>query len=264
MRKKLVVGNWKMNMSQPEAVTLAQALVSGLSQVDKVDVGICPTFLCISKLSEVFRNSSIFLGAQDCFWVPKGAFTGQISAQMLADCGVTACIVGHSETRGRFGKLEIDEQAVPLFAESNFSVNLKIKGLLPLGLTPILCVGETFAEKQSGLTDETVKAQLVEGLEGIESEEFFEGVVAYEPVWAIGTGEVCETTEASRVCGFIRQTLSEIFGPERAESTRILYGGSVKSGNARALFHAADIDGGLVGGASLIADEFQRIVLSAA
>ncbi len=252
-----------MNMSQAEAISLAQSLQTGLSQVEKAEIGVCPTFLCLPKVSEILRHSSIFVGAQDCFWVPKGAFTGQISAQMLADFGVRACIVGHSETRGRFGKLEIDENAVSLFSESNLTINLKIKALLKVGLTPILCVGETLQERQSGLTDETVKTQLTECLTLIEGAEFFNGVIAYEPVWAIGTGEVCETAEASRVCGFIRETLAGLFGAEVAAETRILYGGSVKGSNARELFHADDIDGGLVGGASLLSDEFQRVVLSA-
>jgi triosephosphate isomerase len=263
MRKKLVVGNWKMNFSQAEALSLVQSLLAALGSMNQVDVGICPTFLCLPKIVDALRSSSISVGAQNCFWVPKGAFTGQISAQMLANCGVSDCIVGHSETRGRFGKLEIDEVAVSLFAESNFTVNLKIKSLLELGLRPILCVGETLAERNAQRTDETIRTQLTEGLSGIDGAEFEGSVVAYEPVWAIGTGEVCETLEASRVCGTIRTILAEIFGIHVAESTRILYGGSVKSGNARALFHSEDIDGGLVGGASLVADEFQRIVLGA-
>ncbi len=252
-----------MNMSPAEAASLTQSLLAAQMPFDHVEVGICPTFLCIPKVVELAASSKLWVGGQDCFWAPKGAFTGHISAQMLQECGVAACIVGHSETRGRFGKLEIDPESVSLFAESNFTINLKIKALLELKLIPILCVGETLQERQSGFTDEVIEAQLSECLAGIGGSEFHEGVVAYEPVWAIGTGEVCETEEASRVCGVVRATLGKLLSPEAASHVRVLYGGSVKSGNSGALFAAADIDGGLVGGASLVADEFVRIITSA-
>ena len=263
MRKKLVVGNWKMNMSQPEAISLGQALLSAFASMSRVSIAVCPTYLCIPKMNDLLKQSAIMLGAQDCFWKDKGAFTGQISASMLADAGVKCCIVGHSETRGRFGVSEVDEKANSYFGESDFTVNLKLKALLSRSLAPILCVGETLAEREAGKTDEVIENQLRRSLEGVDGAEFCAGVVAYEPVWAIGTGEVCDAKEASRVCGFIRDTLTNLFGEEDCSDVRVLYGGSVKSSNSRELFQSENIDGGLVGGASLKLDEFQRIVLSA-
>lgn len=264
MRKKLVVGNWKMNLTQAEAVSTVGPLVERVCQKDTVDVAVCPPYLSIPRVRELVRNTRLGLGAQDVFWAESGAFTGRVSAPMLKDSGVSMCIVGHSETRGRFGKLEIPEETVGYFAESDRTVNLKLKALLFHNILPIMCVGETLDEREGGRTDSVIATQLELGLAGVDPSEFREGVIAYEPVWAIGTGKVCDPDEASRVCGMIRKQLASIFDDDSADRIRILYGGSVKSNNSSDLFHQPDIDGGLVGGASLDPDEFCRIVLSAA
>jgi triosephosphate isomerase (TIM) len=263
MRRKLVVGNWKMNLTRAEAAPLVEEILNLLENKTTCDVGICPSFLSIPMVRDAVRRSSIGVGAQDVFWMESGAFTGSISATMLRDAGCKYAIVGHSETRGKFGKLEVPESTLPYFGETDQTVNLKIKALLYHSLVPILCVGETLAEREAGTTDAIIEAQLRGALEGIEGAEFFEGVVAYEPVWAIGTGKTCEADEASRVCGFIRRVLAEVLDEHAASSIRVLYGGSVKASNAAELFHQPDIDGGLVGGASLKAEEFSKVVLAA-
>lgn len=263
MRRKLVIGNWKMNLTPADGVACVRSF---LAEVDKdlgVDVGIAPSFLTIGKVQEVTYGHQLLVGAQNCFWLEKGAFTGQVSASMLRDHGLDFCLVGHSETRGRFGKLEIPESTVPLFSESDESVNLKVKALLLAGLMPIICVGETLAERESGNTDSVIKAQIEGALEGILDQELDRIVIAYEPVWAIGTGKVCEDDEANRVCGHCRKTLAEQFGADASNQVRILYGGSVKASNARGLFHQPEIDGGLVGGASLHGHEFAEIIKAA-
>lgn len=251
-----------MNLTTREASAVVESFKKALEVWDRADIVICPPFISLPCVHACLKGSNIRLGAQDVFWKDKGAFTGQISASMLEDVGVTYCIVGHSETRGRFGKLETPESTIPYFAETDETVNLKIKCLLYCGMSPILCVGETLAERGAGKTDEVIRGQLAKGLEGLEDAELLPLVVAYEPVWAIGTGETCDTGEAQRVCGMIRAHIGEI-SAHLAESTRVLYGGSVKSSNARALFAEPDIDGGLVGGASLDAYEFKDIVMSA-
>jgi triosephosphate isomerase len=263
MRKKLVVGNWKMNLTTAEARACVEAFVEHVDWDVAVDVGICPPFLSIPTVRPLLEKTHVWLGAQDVFWIEKGAFTGCVSASMLSDAGVRLCIVGHSETRGRFGKLEVPETTLAYFGETDQTVNLKIRALLQRGIMPILCVGENLEEREAGLTDSTIQAQVKAGLVGIDSAEFREGVVAYEPVWAIGTGKTCEAVEANRVCGMIRDTLAEVFDRDTAMSIRVLYGGSVKGANAHELFHQPQIDGGLVGGSSLIPDEFSRIVHAA-
>lgn len=259
MRKKLVVGNWKMNMTRPEAAACVEGLVR-LIHEDKVEVGICPPYLAIDCVHHLLRNTQIKVGAQDVFWKESGAFTGRVSPGMLTDAGCTLCIVGHSETRGKFGKLEVDESTLGYFAETDETINLKIKALIYHCIVPILCVGETLSEREAGQTDEIISAQLRGALKDIDPAEFATGVVAYEPVWAIGTGKTCDTPEAERVCGMIRGVLAEIFDTETAESIRIQYGGSVKAANAKELFSQPNIDGGLVGGASLNPQEFAQIV----
>lgn len=262
MRKKLVVGNWKMNMTRPEAAAAVEALVR-LVEDEPAEVGICPAYLSISAVQPLLRHTQIKLGAQDVFWMESGAFTGRISAGMLADAGCELCIVGHSETRGKFGKVEVAESTLGFFAETDETVNLKIKALLYHSITPILCVGETLAEREAGKTDEVIATQLRGGLAGIDGSEFYSGVVAYEPVWAIGTGKTCDTPEAERVCRMIRTQLAEILDEDAANAIRIQYGGSVKPSNAKELFAQPNIDGGLVGGASLVANDFAEIVRAA-
>lgn len=251
-----------MNLTTRESAALVEAFKKAVEIWDRADIVLCPSYISLPAVNTCLKGTNIRLGAQDVFWKEKGAFTGQINASMLEDIGVTHCIVGHSETRGRFGKLEVSESTVGYFAETDETVNLKIKCLLYCGMTPILCVGETFAEREAGHTDLVIRDQLSKALEGLDEAELQPLVVAYEPVWAIGTGQTCDTEEAQRVCAMIRAHLWGI-SPELAESTRVLYGGSVKSSNARALFSQPDIDGGLVGGASLDAYEFKDIVMSA-
>ena len=259
MRRKLVVGNWKMNLGRDEAASLVGALQEAFVDTE-AEVGVCPGYLSVGIVRRLLEGAPILLGAQDVFWLDSGAFTGQVSAAMLADAGVRMCLVGHSETRGRFGKLDVPESTVGFFAETDETVNLKIKALLKHRVTPILCVGETLEEREAERTDAVVQAQIRGALDGVK--EFSTGVVAYEPVWAIGTGKTCDAAEASRVCGVVRAAVREALGAQ-ADTVRVLYGGSVKAANAKELFAKPDIDGGLVGGASLQAEEFSRIVACA-
>ncbi len=263
MRNKLVVGNWKMNLTVAEASATVEALVRQLGHRPDVEVGICPPYLSIARVRDAIRGTPIKLGAQDVFWVDSGAFTGKVSASMLRDVGVQICIVGHSETRGKFGKLEVPEHTLGHFAETDETVNLKLKALLYQSIDPILCVGETLAEREAGDTDKVIGDQLRTALRDIDPDELFSGVVAYEPVWAIGTGQTCDCAEAERVCKLIRDNLGETLSAEAAAQMRVLYGGSVKASNSAELFAQPNIDGGLVGGASLNAEEFARIVMTA-
>lgn len=259
MRRKLVVGNWKMNLTRDGAASL----VGGLQEafVDATaEIAVCPSYLNIGLVRRLLEGTPIALGAQDCFWIDKGAFTGRVSAMMLADASVRMCLVGHSETRGRFGALETPESTIPFFAETDETVNLKVKALQRHDVTPILCVGETLDERDADRTDAVIDAQIRGALAGVG--DFASGVVAYEPVWAIGTGKTCDAAEASRVCGAIRAALRSLLGTQ-ADAVRVLYGGSVKAANAKEIFAQPDIDGGLVGGASLQAEEFARIVAAA-
>lgn len=262
-RTRLIAGNWKMNLTSTEGGALVEAITLHAESNPNVDVVVCPPFLSIPRIREHTKMSSIHLGAQNCFWVDSGAFTGQISAKMLSEFCVDYCIVGHSETRGKFGKLDIPESTVGLFAETDETINLKIKSLLYYGITPIFCVGETLAEREVGLTDSVIQGQLAGGLDGLDPAEMYQFVIAYEPVWAIGTGKVCDTPEAARICQMIRDWVSENKDPEAAENIRVLYGGSVNAKNAAELFAQDSIDGGLVGGASLKADDFTEIVRQA-
>ncbi|HRF59319.1 MAG TPA: triose-phosphate isomerase [Fimbriimonadaceae bacterium] len=263
MRTKLVAGNWKMNLTPTEAAAAVEAFIKLVDARENVDVILCPSYVSLPKVRELIRNTHVKLGAQDVFWEESGAFTGRVSASMLGDLGVSHCIVGHSESRGRFGKMETDASLAPYFAETDHTVNLKIRRLLFHAINPILCVGETLAERETGKTEEVIAGQLRGGLDGIDPAELYFLVVAYEPVWAIGTGQTCAAPEADRVCGFIRDTIAGMMGTDVAEHTRILYGGSVKAANSAELFQQPNIDGGLVGGASIDPGEFSRIVFSA-
>ncbi|MFI5386459.1 MAG: triose-phosphate isomerase [Fimbriimonadales bacterium] len=263
MRTKLVVGNWKMNNTIREAAAAVDSFIKIVDAKPDVDVVICPAYLAIPRVRELLKNTHVKVGAQNVFWEEKGAYTGQVSPAMLYDAGVTFCIVGHSESRGRFGKVETDPATLGYFCESELTINKKIHTLLYYSITPILCVGETDDERGAGKTDEVISAQLEGALKGLDSVELYGLVVAYEPVWAIGTGNTCDSAEAERVCASIRQRLTKRLGADEANTIRILYGGSVKSSNSRDLFHQPDIDGGLVGGASLDPEEFRKIVMSA-
>lgn len=265
MATKLVVGNWKMNGTIPSSAALLEAFLKDIDLAAKtaVDVVVCPAFLSIARIRELIRFAPVKLGAQDVFWAESGAFTGKVSASMLSDAGVEFCIVGHSETRGRFGKLETPASTLGFFAETDETVNLKLKALLYQSITPILCVGETAAEREAGQTEAIIERQVSNALVGIDPAELYTFVIAYEPVWAIGTGNTCSADEAQRICHLIRGHIESCCGTDVAEMVRVLYGGSVKASNAKELFAQADIDGGLVGGASLDPYEFAQIVLAA-
>lgn len=263
MRTKLVVGNWKMNKTVAEASAAVEQFVKHVSAKTTVDVAVCPPHTAISRVRELLRNTHIQVGAQDVFWKESGAFTGEVSAPMLYELGCTYCIVGHSEMRGRFGKLEVSENSLGYFAETDYTVNLKIRSLIYHSVNPILCVGETAQERADGETESVIRGQLAGALEGIDPSELYFFAVAYEPVWAIGTGDTCEAAEANRMCGLIRAMLGEFLDGDVCKEIRVLYGGSVKPDNARELFEQPEIDGGLVGGASLDPISFSRIVMCA-
>jgi triosephosphate isomerase len=263
MRTKLIVGNWKMNFTLAAAAAAVESTLRNIEARTTSDVAVCPPYPYLARVREILRDTHVKVGAQDVFWAERGAFTGKVSATMLYDMGVTFCIVGHSETRGRFGKLEVDPELVGHFAETDRTVNLKLKALIYHSISPILCVGETLEEREAGRTDEVIRGQLSGAFDGIEPAELYFASVAYEPVWAIGTGQTCEASEANRVCGMIRSELSRILDAEVSQEVRVLYGGSVKPSNSEELFGQPEIDGGLVGGASLDPMDFSRIVMSA-
>jgi triosephosphate isomerase (TIM) len=264
-RKKIIAGNWKMNKTAPEAVQLVSELKEALSGLSSAEVVICPPFTAIYPVSEKLAGTNIALGAQNVFWKASGAYTGQISAKMLTDLNVTYVIVGHSEPRGRFGVPEenAEDEFYLYFGESDHTVNLKVHAALKGGLYPIICVGETLEERNQGQTDQIIQHQIVRALIGIESSTINNIVFAYEPVWAIGTGEVCGADEADRVCGVIRKQVGTLLGAPASENIRIQYGGSMKPDNAVELLSKENIDGGLVGGASLKASDFSAIVRAA-
>jgi triosephosphate isomerase len=246
MRKKIVVGNWKMNNSVAESVALATAIVSkaGSGKL-KCEVGIAPAFPALYEVGKIIGASEIKLSAQNCHFEDNGAFTGEVSASMLVGAGCSMVILGHSERRQFFG-------------ETNEIVNRKVKKALATGLRVILCVGETLAEREAGITETLVTAQVTEGLAGIS--DISEIVIAYEPVWAIGTGKTASNEQAEEVHASIRATVQGLYGADAAEALRIQYGGSVKASNAAELFAMPNIDGGLIGGASLKAEDFFGII----
>ncbi|CAN5655642.1 triose-phosphate isomerase [soil metagenome] len=256
MRRRIVAGNWKSHMTRAEAAAWAEVFLPRVEDAT-AELIVCPPFTALASVADRLKGTNVDVAGQDVFWMPKGAFTGSISVGMLSEAGAKWALVGHSETRGRFGKLEVPESTTGYFGETDETVNLKIKALLGGGLKPILCVGETLAEREAGETDSTIQSQLQGALAGIS--DFQGGVMAYEPVWAIGTGKTCDAEEANRVCGVVRSALTEILGEEQASETRVLYGGSVKASNASEIFSGTEVDGGLVGGASLLPEEFVAI-----
>ncbi len=251
MRKPFVAGNWKMYKTVAEARHLVSELVPALQAVSGVEKVICPPFTALMAVSALLEGTDIGLGAQNMHWENAGAYTGEISPAMLAEL-CKYVILGHSERRAYFG-------------ETDASVNRKVKAALEHALTPIVCVGETLAEYDAGLTSEVVKRQVRQGLNGLEISDGSRLVIAYEPVWAIGTGKAATADGANRVVyDVIRPTLAELFGEGVSQAVRVLYGGSVKGENAGEFFAMPDIDGALVGGASLKAGEFTKIVQAAA
>ncbi|HAH86452.1 MAG: triose-phosphate isomerase [Armatimonadota bacterium] len=265
MRVPLIAGNWKMHKTVGEAVDFINQLKPEVADVKNAEILICPTFTALYAVGQAIKDSKIEMGAQDVFWNTKGAYTGEISPLMLTDVGCTYVIIGHSETRGRFGVVE--EGMTPAlqayFGGTDESVNKKLHAAIAAGLKPIVCVGETLAERNAGKADEIIQSQVKNGLAGITQEQAASMVIAYEPVWAIGTGETCDTPEAERVCGMIRKTMATLFGESAAQSMRVQYGGSVKPANAKELLSQPNIDGALVGGAALKVPDFAAIVKSA-
>jgi triosephosphate isomerase len=251
MRTPLVIGNWKMHGTIPEARALATGIRDGLKRPRGVEVAVCPPFTALAAVSEILNGTPIALGAQTCHHEPSGAHTGEISPPMLLDLGCRFVLAGHSERRREAG-------------ENDAQINRKVIAAAAHGLTPVLCVGETADERRQGLTFTTVEGQLRAGLAGIEAAALGKVVLAYEPVWAIGTGVNASPAQAAEVHGYIRGLLSELASKEIAQAVRILYGGSVKADNVDALAAEADIDGALVGGASLVAQGFIAIVRKAA
>ncbi len=260
-RVPLIAGNWKMNNTVAESVALARELMPRVNGLERVEVAVCPPATALYAVGDALLGSNVALGAQDVFWEESGAYTGMLSPVMLADVGCKYAIIGHSERRGRFGKPNesLAADATRVFGDTDASVNLKAKAALKHGLVPIVCVGETLPEREAGRTDETVRGQVEACLAGLSAKQIAGLVVAYEPVWAIGTGRACEAPEANRVCGLIRQVIGEAFGEEASGAVRIQYGGSVSDKNAHDLMSQPEIDGGLVGGASLDASKFSQI-----
>ncbi|MDD5503695.1 MAG: triose-phosphate isomerase [Candidatus Omnitrophica bacterium] len=250
MRKPIIAGNWKMFNTIKEAVDLVNGLKRELCSTDSVDIVVCPAFTSLSDVREILIDSNIKLGAQDMYWEKKGAFTGEVSADMLKDAGCEYVIIGHSERR-------------QYFHETNSDVNKKIKAALEAGLKPIVCVGETLNQREQGKAFDVIKDHVQNALEGIKSDSMKNIVFAYEPVWAIGTGKTATPEIAQQVHAHIRKMLGGMFNDSIAQETRIQYGGSVKPDNIRELMNEQDIDGALVGGASLKADSFSAIVKGA-
>ncbi|GAM11070.1 triosephosphate isomerase [Geobacter sp. OR-1] len=245
MRTPVIAGNWKLFKTSGEASELIKGLIPLVKDTTGVEIVVAPVFTVLDRVAQLTSGSAIKLSAQDCFWEEEGAFTGEISPKMLRDAGCSHVIIGHSERRQYFG--ETDE-----------TVNKKTKAAIAAGLTAIVCIGETLKEREDGIMNDVLMRQVSKGLEGLAS--FSNVIVAYEPVWAIGTGKTASDGQAQDAHKFIRQVIMDKFGNATAESTRILYGGSVKPENVKGLMEQPDIDGALVGGASLKADSFAAIV----
>ena len=260
MRIPLIAGNWKMNKTVGEAVDFVENLRVEVAAVEGKEILVCPPYTAIYQVARFLQGSNIGVAGQDVFWKESGAYTSQIAPKMLLDAGCTYVIIGHSETRGRFGAADMTPAQLAYFGESDETVNLKVKAALDAGLRPIMCCGETSDERKAGKTDSIIQGQIEKGLAGFSADQAAGMVIAYEPVWAIGTGEVCDTPEAQRVCAMIRAKVRAMFGEEAADAVRIQYGGSVKPNNAADLLSQPDIDGALVGGASLKVADFTGII----
>ena len=253
MREFLIAGNWKMNLGLEEAEALVSQLVEAVEEYDLdegVNVLICPPYLMLPTAADIAFDSNLWVGAQNVYHKSNGAYTGEISATMLAEAGAEYCIVGHSERR-------------QYFAETDELINAKVKILLENDIYAIVCVGETIDERRAGRENDVVRTQLEGCLKDLSDTDMAKVVIAYEPVWAIGTGETATPQQAQEMHAYIRQVLGSIFDAEVAEEVQILYGGSMNAGNARELLSCPDVDGGLIGGASLKADQFLTIVQTA-
>ena len=247
MRKQIIAGNWKLNMTGAEAIELVKALKVKLINVERVDMVVCPPFTALYQTAEILKDTNIKLGAQNVYWEDSGAYTAEVSVPMLKDVGCEYVIIGHSERRQFFG-------------ETNETVNKKVKRVTDSGLTAIVCVGETLEDRKSGTTEAVVGSQIKEGFDGVTKEQMQSVVIAYEPIWAIGTGMTASPDQAEDVHRFIRGLIAELYGSAVADELRIQYGGSVKPDNANELLSQPDIDGALVGGASLKAEAFAGII----
>ena len=245
-RKKIVAGNWKMNMTPSQAVKLVEEL-KPLVVSDSVDVVYCVPAIDIVPVVEAVKGTNVQVGAENMYFEEKGAYTGEISAEMLVDAGVKYVVIGHSERRD-------------YFKEDDVLLNKKVKKAIEAGLTPILCCGETLEQRENGTTNEVVGAQIKADLEGLSPELAEKVVIAYEPIWAIGTGKTATDEQANETIKAIRNILAEMFGKEVADKIRIQYGGSVKPGTIKAQMAQSDIDGALVGGASLVEDSYKAMI----
>ncbi|MCK4532516.1 triose-phosphate isomerase [bacterium] len=246
MRKVIIAGNWKMNKETESAVSLVRELKTEVRDITDREIVVCPPFTLLGEVKKNLCDSNIFLGGQNMFWEKEGAYTGEISPLMLKDAGCKYVIIGHSERRAYFG-------------ETNESVNKKVKTAFCYDFIPIVCIGETLAQREKGEAFGVVEKQLREGLADLKVEDFSKLVVAYEPVWAIGTGKTATPLQAEEIHKFIREILESIF-EGKSEEIRILYGGSIKPENISDLMSCQNIDGGLIGGASLSADNFIKII----
>ena len=264
MRTPLIAGNWKLNKTIAEAQSFI-AEFAPLVKDARAEILLCPVFTALTTAKAGAQGTNIGIGAQDMYWKESGAYTGEVSATLLLDAGCTHVLIGHSERRGRFGVAEpdLEGQAANVFGDSDQSVNKKLHAALENKLTPIVCVGETLVERQNGHTDAVVQNQVAVALENVSPEHSAALVFAYEPVWAIGTGETCDAEEANRVCGIIRASVAGALGEHAGDVVRVQYGGSVKPDNAAELLGKEHIDGALVGGAALKADSFAAIVNAA-
>ncbi len=251
MRKFFIVGNWKMNLVLSEAGDLVNRLQDEMANMDDtVDVGVCPVFVYLRDICEILKDSNVYVGAQNMYLEEKGAFTGEVSGVMIKDAGCTHVIIGHSERR-------------TIFQESNSMINSKIKAALRCELNPILCVGEKLEERESDKTEDVVGSQISEGVDSLTSEQVEKLTIAYEPVWAIGTGKTATPEQANEVHTFIRNIIGDRYDKGVAQRIRIQYGGSVNSKNAKELLSQPEIDGALVGGASLDPESFLAIISAA-
>jgi triosephosphate isomerase (TIM) len=250
MRKPFIAGNWKMNLSKAEAVALASGLAAKAGTFGNVEVAVIPAFVHVDAVGAAVKNTAVGLGAQDAYFEKNGAFTGEVSTAMLVDLGVKYVLVGHSERRHVLG-------------ENDALCNKKLHAIINAGLTCILCIGEKLEERKANQTFDVCQRQLVEGLKGLDKSKAGQLVIAYEPVWAIGTGLTATKEQAQEVHAFVRGELAKIFDAPTAAGIRIQYGGSVKASNAAELMSQPDVDGALVGGAALKVDEFMGIIAGA-
>ena len=247
MRTPVIAGNWKMNKTVAEAVALASEIKEKVAGVENVKIIVCPVFTAVKSVADVLKGTNVKVGAQDMYWETSGAYTGEVSGEMLLEAGAEYVIIGHSERRQYFG-------------ETNETVNKKLKKALSIGLKPIVCIGETLADRESGATEAVVEKQVREGFVGLTAEEMTGTIIAYEPVWAIGTGKTATAEQAEAVHAFVRNLISQLWDKETADAVVIQYGGSMKPENVASLLAQPDIDGGLIGGAALKADSFEKLV----